>query len=50
MGRLAQRQLKHVLDAYPSREVKAAMEVRSDEQQTDAMDNSVCRYRTSHPA
>ena len=43
MGRLAQRQLKHVLDAYPSREVKAAMEVWRDDEEIDAMYNSVFR-------
>ncbi len=43
MGRLAQRQLKQVLDAYSSREAQAAMEVWRDDEEIDAMYNSVFR-------
>jgi phosphate transport system protein len=43
MGRLAQRQLKHVLDAYSNREAQAAMEVWRDDEEIDAMYNSVFR-------
>ena len=43
MGRLAQRQLKQVLDAYSNREAQAAMEVWRDDEEIDAMYNSVFR-------
>lgn len=43
MGRLAQRQLKQVLDAYSGREAQAAMEVWRDDEEIDAMYNSVFR-------
>ena len=43
MGRLAQRQLKQVLDAYSSREAAAAMEVWREDEEIDAMYNSVFR-------
>ena len=43
MDRLAQRQLKHVLDAYSNREAQAAMEVWRDDEEIDAMYNSVFR-------
>lgn len=43
MGRLAQRQLKQVLDAYSNREAQAALEVWRDDEEIDAMYNSVFR-------
>ncbi|PKQ03509.1 MAG: phosphate transport system regulatory protein PhoU [Alphaproteobacteria bacterium HGW-Alphaproteobacteria-11] len=43
MGRLAQRQLKQVLDAYSNREAAAAMEVWREDEEIDAMYNSVFR-------
>lgn len=43
MGRLAQRQLKQVLDAYSNRDARAAMEVWRDDEEIDAMYNSVFR-------
>lgn len=43
MGRLAQRQLKQVLDAYANREAAAAMEVWREDEEIDAMYNSVFR-------
>ncbi|MDP2123485.1 MAG: phosphate signaling complex protein PhoU [Parvibaculum sp.] len=43
MGRLAQRQLKQVLDAYANRDAGAAMEVWREDEEIDAMYNSVFR-------
>jgi phosphate transport system protein len=43
MGHLAQTQLKHVLDAYSNREADAAMEVWREDEEIDAMYNSVFR-------
>ncbi|MEX1155270.1 phosphate signaling complex protein PhoU [Parvibaculum sp.] len=43
MGRLAQRQLKQVLDAYANRDAAAAMEVWREDEEIDAMYNSVFR-------
>lgn len=43
MGHLAQIQLKHVLDAYSNREADAAMEVWREDEEIDAMYNSVFR-------
>jgi phosphate transport system protein len=43
MGHLAQTQLKHVLDAYSNREASVAMEVWREDEEIDAMYNSVFR-------
>ena len=43
MGRLAQRQLKQVLDAYSNREAQAAMEVWRDDEEVDEMYVSLFR-------
>lgn len=43
MGHLAQAQLKHVLDAYSNREASVAMEVWREDEEIDAMYNSVFR-------
>lgn len=43
MGRLAQRQLKQVLDAYANRDAGAAMDVWREDEEIDAMYNSVFR-------
>lgn len=43
MGHLAQRQLKQVLDAYSGRDVRIAMDVWRDDEEIDAMYNSIFR-------